>query len=510
MPLAFQPPFDTEQGIGHLLSLAAAYDRYSVMATRSWLFTSLPPHVTEAESSTATATAEALRSLAATTPKRRERTVDVLRTYELPGSRAFDLADGTQVTSTCVDGKLEEERKRRPRRIAIAAWQQGHGHALHYPLLACSYEPIRYSFDKELEGGRITNDRERPRAAAARPEDPAAVDEHKTGALDYDGVLTRLHRVRVLDPDPMSPVTPQESGFREELDPLSGRRRLHLLVSEVMYSAVKETNYKLDRPLDADTADLLTLSLICVDPQGVAVLVERSHRLQTHPHGFASTVSGNGELAQREGITADRDARGLPDLLAATAREAEEEVGLTLGSEHDHLGVLGIHTITSESERGTHVLNLVSRLTASAAEWEPDMRANDPIEGAWELGDHLMTIDLPALKRSAAARRAFFSWLKSDVRMATHAVGGLLMMLLANATAQPKPGKDCRTPEERAEKPTARELLEEFDQAPLAKRVTVPALVTVRRWRDGDCDRSCPWHDTAQAHAKRERARSKK
>src|SRR5690348_17874319 len=45
---------------------------------------------------------------------------------------------------------------------------------------------------------------------------------------------------------------------------------------------------------------------------------------------FAGTVTGNCELVSREGLAADLDQHGLPDLLAAINRETIEELGLDL------------------------------------------------------------------------------------------------------------------------------------------------------------------------------------
>jgi hypothetical protein len=46
------------------------------------------------------------------------------------------------------------------------------------------------------------------------------------------------------------------------------------------------------------------------------VLVRRSGYV-VYPEGYAGTVSGNCELAPREGLAADLDEHGLPDLLTA-------------------------------------------------------------------------------------------------------------------------------------------------------------------------------------------------
>jgi 8-oxo-dGTP pyrophosphatase MutT (NUDIX family) len=467
--------------------LAEAYERYAIRTASRWYLRAVALPVVVAEVELARAVVSRLRSYGSTvaTPRMPLPEADLLLPYEPPGSVAVELA-------------APADHPELPRRIALSVWHRAGEHgALGYPMLTTSFEPLRYCVQGSEAATRADGASvvflDKPTHTTASP----ALEQHKARlreaadqgvtdvgithlsepAIAYDGVLTRLQ----VDRDEQRGAD-RRMGFREEYDPLSGRQRLHLSLSEVAYSAVRATNYHVfgrdpDHP-NVGASNLLTLNLICLDRNGVAVLVERSGRLGTHPHTFAGTVSGNAELAERQGIRADVDTDGLPDLRAAAAREAMEEVGLSIDPVRDHLDPVGIHTITSEYERGTHVLTLVSTLKVSARSWSPRTAASDPIEGAWEIGDHLMTLDLRLAGASRTSRQAFFAWLKSEQALATHAVGGLLAIMLSSSHAR----WDA--------------VLDEFVTAAIVSDPALPDGVTVSRWRRANCG-ACVWDAVA-------------
>lgn len=492
MPLTFLPSFDSstadpgmaaESRRTRYFSLAHAYDSYAIRAASRWHLRAVALPVVMAEVEIARAAASRLRSYGSTLPRTREALSSGAEPlpYEPPGSAAIPLADPRSHSDL-------------PRRIAISLWHRGGKRgALGYPSLTSSFEPVRFCVAATTTPGSSdptptvvlptpTDTTMSPASAGwgagPREEGNGAEADGALGGgdseLSYDGVLTRLHF------DPKAPTTSDRRfGFREEFDPFSGRQRLHLSLSAVAFSAVQATNYRVfgqgpEHP-HVGGSGLLTLNMICLDHDGVAVLVERSGRLRTDPHSFAGTVTGNAEISEREGIRADLDDDGMPDLRAAMAREAVEEIGLVLDPATAHLDPVGLHTITSEFERGTHVLTFVATLAEPSTTWVPSPATSDPIEGAWEIGDHLMTVDLRDVASSSQSERlSFFTWLKSEPSIATHAVGGLLIIMLAAARSSWKA------------------ILEEFLEAQTVDDPPLPEQVGVRRWRWADCD-SCRW-----------------
>jgi hypothetical protein len=464
-----------------------AYRRYSIRVGSRLFLRAIARPIAQSEQELSAATATHLSGITALRP--------------VGGPAAFqshDVADGLTRLGYELDGstavELRSSESGIARRIAIASWHRGGlGHSLAYPILVTDYEQIRFvthvSADLSQDGvplaaavpaGPVGSDH----APEAEPDEPDSTSvTANEPEFEYDGILTRLHR------DPASVWDSQRRrGFREERDPFSGRLALHLSLAQVPYSAVKKYNYEgVHLPLDDDSvgaSSLLTLNLLAIDTEGRAVLVERSRKVPVHPHGAAGTVSGNAELSERIGIASDLDSNGFPDLLAAAGREAREEVGLVLGAGHDSLGALGLHTISSEYERGTHVLTFVSTLKESANVWIPDVPASDPLEGAWEVGDHLVVVDLRRAWASPASRQALFVWLKSDLRLTGHAVGGLVMAGLAARGKE----KD----EDTGRYLTSADLFE-FISAEISETAPLPDTVLVRRWRELACSPSCPW-----------------
>jgi len=235
--------------------------------------------------------------------------------------------------------------------------------------------------------------------------------------LTFDGVLPRWHG----------------PGFRLEVDRITGRQKLHLCVAETTYFAFRATQ----EPDAADLAGeaalcsrLLGLNLLALDQDDVAVLIRRSDYV-VYPGGYAGTVSGNCELAPREGLDADLDEHGLPDLLSAIAREAREELGLDLTLEDAQLSGLGVIEYSGESDLESHALVTTARLPGRASEFRIERSAPDPVEGLWEIGNEFMTVDLGAVLKDKDMGHRFVMWLRSADNLTPQAAGSLLLLLTA-------------------------------------------------------------------------------
>jgi len=233
--------------------------------------------------------------------------------------------------------------------------------------------------------------------------------------LNFDGVLPRWHG----------------PGFRLEVDRITGRQKLHLCMAETTYYAVQATQVPAAAKLAGDAAlcsRLLGLNLLMLDQHDTILLVRRSDYV-VYPGCFAGTVTGNCELVSREGVAADLDQYGLPDLLAAINREASEELGLDLDGAQ--LAALGIIEYSSKAEIGTHALVATAFMAGRARDFRVERLAPDPVEGLWEIGDQCMTIDLAKILRNRSAGRRFVTWLRTAQDLAPQGAGSLLLLLTA-------------------------------------------------------------------------------
>jgi 8-oxo-dGTP pyrophosphatase MutT (NUDIX family) len=279
-----------------------------------------------------------------------------------------------------------------------------------FPVTSASYQPYRVV----MEGSPA-------RGLRSEPEDVRVVRNvlgtATSNPLTFDGVLPRWHG----------------PGFRLELDRITGRQKLHLCVAETTYFAFRATQEPDAAALSGDAAlcaRLLGLNLLALDQEDAVVLVRRSGYV-VYPESYAGTVSGNCELAPREGLAADLDEHGLPDLLTAIAREAREELGLNLAREDAQLSALGVIEYNGESELESHALVATARLPGRASEFRIERSAPDPVEGLWELGNDFMTIDLAAVLKDKHIAHRFVMWLRRSDNLAPQAAGSLLLLLTA-------------------------------------------------------------------------------
>lgn len=223
-------------------------------------------------------------------------------------------------------------------------------------------------------------------------------------------------------------VLPSIINWRAERNSSSGRLRLHLALAETTYGSVLTDHYPQTfesipsdsslktRTVDGRHARLLTLSTVLVSSDRSLLFAGRSKNVGSHPNQFGPAVNGNLEIMPRHGIELDRAATGVPDPLRALSREAREELGIDLQPEDIH--VLGLGKFDVPTERGTHVLLTMARISMTANELAERTVDADPMEGRWELGGGLLEAQLPD---DASGVEPLLSWLLHEPLLTPHA-----------------------------------------------------------------------------------------
>jgi hypothetical protein len=369
-----------------LAGLAAGYQAYASSLRRRWLLRSAAGPLVAEEYECAQATAGLLSRWASFEPLPEPADPDQMR------GKRVELANSL-------------------RSARLVTWPDMNGARATpgFALVGASYQPYRVVMDESPA-----------RAVRQEPRDVRVVPntlDTKPSPLTFDGVLPRWHG----------------PGYRLEVDRLTGRQKLHLCVAETTYFALRATQEPATEARAGDAARcarLLGLNLLALDWDDNILLTRRSDYV-VYPSCYAGTVTGNCELSSREGLEADLDHCGLPDLLAALTREAREELGLDLGSKDSQLAALGVIEYSGEGELESHALVATARLPCRAREFRVARSAPDPIEGLWELGDRFMTIDLGAVLNDAAKGREFVIWLRSCNDLAPQGAGSLLLLLTA-------------------------------------------------------------------------------
>lgn len=393
VPFTFGAGLAGERYQAGLSELAAAYERYAVAVRRRWVLRSSAGPLVAEEHEIARRTASLLRRWSGFRPVDAKNTPDPLR------HRWVDLTSAQDASGQTL-----------PTRVQLVTWPVMTARsALWFPTLTVSYQPLR------VVAAGTPSERSAARTGLATEVVAATAGHTDADPLGFDGVLTRWHG----------------DGFRLEVDEVSGRQQLHLCVSETSYFAIQATQ----RPVYANTPHagrgrLLTMVLLCIDDEDKVLLVRRSAYV-VYPGRFTGTLSGNCELAPREGHAADRDVNGLPDLLGAIAREASEELGLDLTGPGHAPDVLGVIQVDTEHELGSHVLVATARLRQPVQTLAFDLSLADPVEGLWELGDDAVVLDLPAATATANDARALVDWLRSSPELTPIASGALLLLTVA-------------------------------------------------------------------------------
>lgn len=430
-------PFTFSERIAHrqysstLIRLSAAYTAYGSSVRQRWLLRSAAGPLVEQEHECAKATADLLMRWASFEPLPPPSDPAGIRGKEV------ELAPGT-----------------RPRSIRLVTWPEMNAARAtpSFPVLGTSYQPYRVV----LEGSPASKIRTDPK--------DIRVVENVTGTatsnpLTFDGVLPRWHG----------------PGFRLEIDRITGRQKLHLCVAETTYFAFRATQEPDAVAVAGDAAlcsRLLGLNLLAFDQNGFVVLIRRSNYV-VYPGGYAGTVTGNAELVSREGLDADLDQYGLPDMLAAIAREAREELGLDLTLEEAQLAALGVIEYNGESDQGSRALVTTARLQGRACDFRVARSAPDPVEGLWEIGDEFITVDLAAVLHDPDKGQRFVSWVRSSQDLAPQAAGSLLLLLAARLELLERQLARAAKNKSRTDPPrwTTRELGQWLD-APLTEKPT--------------------------------------
>jgi 8-oxo-dGTP pyrophosphatase MutT (NUDIX family) len=443
VPFTFMPHIAGWNYTASLARLSEAYDAYASSVRQRWLLRSAAGPVVTQEYQCARDTADLLQRWASFEPMPDPLDPDSLR------GRFVELAPSSL-----------------PRSVRLVTWpDMTTARATPtFPLLGISFEPYRVVMD----GSPARSVRPDPRNIRVVPDVRQAA---APSPLSFDGVLPRWHG----------------AGYRLELDRVTGRQKLHLCVSETTYFAFQATQTPAAARL-AGKADrcarVLTLNLLAIDAHDVVLLTRRSDYV-VQAGRYTGTISGNCELVSREGLRADLDPAGMPDLLAAIVRETREELGLDL-TPGSQLAALGVIEISSETELGTHILVATTRLRGRASEFRAKRTAPDPIEGLWEIGEELMTVDLGSALRDPDAGQRLVIWLRTCLDLTPGGVGSLLLLLTARLELQQQQASRAARNDRQGKGPswTTSDLAEWLDMPLPDQPVKVADIVGSRRlWK---------------------------
>lgn len=379
MPLTFAA------SSAELLKLSQAYASYAAKLRKgSFLGTATAPLIVH-ESQTALETSTVLGSAASGGGAEAPKTLRDVR-LELPAGRTFDLWELPEVEKGTLAYDLFVSYRRH--RIAPDFHEPGPGN-----------RPVA------IEAGGLETE--------PLPTTPAEAE---------------ILRAKFRSPRTFDSVLPRLVDWRPERVSSNGRQRLHLAMAETTYAAVLTDHYPktfegLDpdpgaapRIVEGEASRLLTLSTVLVTADRKMLFAGRSKNAGSHAGLFGPAVNGNLELRPRDGILPDADSSGIPDPRRALAREAHEELGLSLDPQQ--IRILGLARFTVEKERGTHLLMSSSHLAQTADEVAEGVRLADPLEGRWELGGELLAVPLPTKERDVDP---LLSWLLHCPQLTPHA-----------------------------------------------------------------------------------------
>jgi 8-oxo-dGTP pyrophosphatase MutT (NUDIX family) len=405
MPFSFAEPV-TASYQEVMRDLALGYAEYAAALRKRWLLRSAAGPMLKDEYDCAVATSELI--------ERHGRYRLLSPEAGAPGSG--DEAAGLRERWVALRPHSEESDdgpRTSERRVRLVTWPDMalQRASVTFPSVAVSYQPYRVA-----EVGKPGADN-LPEGLEVRQLVRQSTIAHRTGA-SYDGIMTRLHGA---------------DGFRLELDPHSGRQRLHLCLSETSYWAFQLSQWEKTRDQrraqDAGVSRLLSVNLLLIDDADHVLLVRRNAAV-VHGGGIAGAVSGASEVVAREGIEADIDDVGVPDPLRTFVREGREELGIDLRDPAWKLGVLGLIQVVAPHDLGTYVLTGLARLPSPAAQFRLRPGDTDDVEGTWELGSDAMVVDLRAVLSSDPTLTEFVTWIRSDPEILPHAAGALLLLLV--------------------------------------------------------------------------------
>lgn len=329
----------------------------------------------------------------------------------LPEAQSRSPAQGTWIQCGSVES---------PEKVRLVSWPDvSLGRSpLHFSSVIASYVPYRVitaSGTGRKRASRSMAFRQISETAADRERERRSKNGDKL-LREFDGVMTRLH----------------EPGVRVEVDPFSGRQRLHLCVSETTFFAFRATQWRefgcSDRGADSYASRLLSTNLLLVDDHGRAILVQRAGTI-SHGGRFAGTVTGACEVVGREGISPDVDSNGLPDLMRTLRREALEELGISLEEPEAKLRAAGVIQVETNRDMRTFVLVATARYPGPVTGFRIKRGSTDDLEGTWELGEKAMVLDLPKAMATRESLFEFVAWLRGSTQIVAHGVGSLLLLV---------------------------------------------------------------------------------
>lgn len=265
-----------------------------------------------------------------------------------------------------------------------------------------------------------------------------------------------LHRASRTGKPRFEGILPFVLQHRLELDGGSGRTLLHLGIAEVPYSNLLARNVAWDpesqEPPAAVPQHAVSLAVVPVTSDGCLLLSRRAGAAGSYAGKIGPYINGNAELRDRRGVAADRDESGIPDLLAAAAREGLEEAGLSL--DPHRVRILGLAQIWSGEDTGLFVLLLSAGLTQTAAEVAQLTRYSDPVEGSWEVGHELYAV---SLWEDGQSTREVLEWIAADPEVMPHAIACVTALAYKTSgtripdwrdilgSAPPRPGRIMKT-----------------------------------------------------------------
>jgi hypothetical protein len=264
------------------------------------------------------------------------------------------------------------------------------------------------------------------------PEEQTALIAKFSSRHTFDGLLPRL------------------VNWEQQYDETSGRSRIHLTLAACSFSAVILDHYPAQPQVDRAIASigggravakgirkdqdihglhvgLMTLSSVPITSDGYLVLVERSSETGIYEGLLGTAISGNLEWHARNGHLVDFDGRGMPDIRRALAREAKEELGITLSPES--FAITGLANCDSPVERGTNIVLSLVRLPLTLDKLQKSIiDQSDLVEGRWEIGSRLLGIPIPREKKDEGATIA--RWLLNTHELTPHATIATLAALM--------------------------------------------------------------------------------
>lgn len=260
---------------------------------------------------------------------------------------------------------------------------------------------------------------------------PRPLDDDGNEPREYNGLLPRL------------------IGHRYERDLASGNYRLHLHLGEIYFRTYQKEygtpSANLPGGVDESPGGLLTLSLLPVTRDGHMILAQRG-TLSFYPECWGPGAGGNLEVMGPGRANPDADPNGIINPLRAIAREAREEIGLSLPIEQ--IRSLGLARLSNSEERSTWLLATTATIDLSLQEFTRTTLNADPVNGRWEVGKNLAAVPVPRTRKSA---EDLLSWTLRNPRAMPHLSVTLLKLIttawpLDPVTVAPRPSDEEELP----------------------------------------------------------------